>query len=127
MITYCATLVVPASTLAQVSGWLAAHRRAHDARPWQRAATRYVQAVLVLRWYQYQGHTDLGPRWAWNRRRRGLRESSVRAVDDQHLSVQLNEVGLRKRGCDLLESTVEQREQVVIADVSGRDEQQSRR
>ena len=30
--------------------WLAAHHRAHDVRPWQRAATCRVQAVLLLRW-----------------------------------------------------------------------------
>jgi DDE superfamily endonuclease len=52
VITYRATLDVPASTLAQVSRWLAAHRKAHDARPWQRAATPYVQAVMVLRWFK---------------------------------------------------------------------------
>jgi hypothetical protein len=52
VITYRATLDVPASTLAQVSRWLAAHRKAHDRAPWQRAATVYVQAVLVLRWFK---------------------------------------------------------------------------
>jgi len=25
---------------------------AHDARPWQRATTPYVQAVMVLRWFK---------------------------------------------------------------------------
>lgn len=57
MITYRATLDVPAHTLAQVSRWLAAHRTAHDRAPWQRAATPYVQAVLVLRWFKE--HTDM--------------------------------------------------------------------
>ena len=52
MITYRATLDVPLSTVARVSGWLAAHRRAHDVRPWQRAATCWTQAVLVLRWFK---------------------------------------------------------------------------
>ncbi len=52
MITYGATLDVPLSTVARVSGWLQAHRRAHDVRPWQRAATCWVQAVLVLRWFK---------------------------------------------------------------------------
>ena len=52
MITYRATLDVPAGTVALVSRWLAAHRRVHDRRPWQRAATSYVQAVLVLRWFK---------------------------------------------------------------------------
>lgn len=52
MITYRATLDVPAHTVAQVSRWLAAHRKAHDRAPWQRAATPYVQAVLVLRWFK---------------------------------------------------------------------------
>ncbi|MFZ5850934.1 MAG: transposase family protein [Actinomycetota bacterium] len=52
MISYRATLDVPAATVAQVSRWLAAYRRVHDRRPWQRAATPYVQAVLVLRWFK---------------------------------------------------------------------------
>jgi hypothetical protein len=51
VITYRATLDVPASTVALVSRWLLMHRLAHDRRPWQRAATPYVQAVLVLRWF----------------------------------------------------------------------------
>lgn len=50
MITYRATLDVPHEVVARVSGWLQAHRRRVDARPWQRAATCWVQAVLVLRW-----------------------------------------------------------------------------
>lgn len=50
MIAYRATLDVPASTLTTVAGWLATHRRAHDARPKQRAATVHRQAILVLRW-----------------------------------------------------------------------------
>ena len=52
MITYRATLDVPAHTVALVSRWLAAHRKAHDRRPWQRAATPDGQAVLVLRWFK---------------------------------------------------------------------------
>ncbi|MGK2928650.1 MAG: transposase family protein [Acidimicrobiales bacterium] len=52
MITYRATLDVPAGTLRAVTAWLRAHRKAHDARPWQRAATVYVQAVMVLRWFK---------------------------------------------------------------------------
>lgn len=52
MITYRATLDVPAGTVSLVSRWLVAHRRAHDSRPWQRAATPYVQAVMVLRWFK---------------------------------------------------------------------------
>ncbi len=52
MITYRATLDVPASTVRLVSRWLLMHRLAHDCRPWQRAATPYVQAVLVLRWFK---------------------------------------------------------------------------
>lgn len=51
MITYRATLDVPEQTVYRVSLWLAAHRQDHDARPWQRAATPFVQAVLVLRWF----------------------------------------------------------------------------
>lgn len=52
MITYRATLDVPVHTVALVSRWLLAHRKAHDRAPWQRAATPYVQAVLVLRWFK---------------------------------------------------------------------------
>lgn len=52
MITYRATLDVPAETALIVSAWLAAHRKAHDKRPWQRAATPYWQAILVLRWFK---------------------------------------------------------------------------
>jgi hypothetical protein len=52
VITYRATLDVPAATVSVVSRWLAAHRRAHDRRPWQRAATPYTQAVLVVRWFK---------------------------------------------------------------------------
>ncbi len=52
MITYRATLDVPAGTLRAVTAWLRAHRKAHDTRPWQRAATVYVQAVMVLRWFK---------------------------------------------------------------------------
>jgi hypothetical protein len=52
VITYRATLDVPAETVRQVAGWLAAHRKAHDLRPWQRAATPFVQAVMVLRWFR---------------------------------------------------------------------------
>lgn len=52
MITYRASLDVPEQTLVCVSRWLAAHRKAHDVRPWQRAATSFTQAVLVLRWFK---------------------------------------------------------------------------
>ena len=52
MITYRATLDVPAETVRIVSASLLAHRKAHDARPWQRAATPYVQAIMVLRWFK---------------------------------------------------------------------------
>ena len=50
MLSYPATLDVPESIAHTICLWLAAHRRAHDARPWQRAATCRVQAVLLLRW-----------------------------------------------------------------------------
>lgn len=50
MLSYRATLDVPASTVRTISAWLAAHRNAHDIRPGQRAATSWVQAVLALRW-----------------------------------------------------------------------------
>ncbi len=59
MITYRATLDVPSETAACVSRWLAAHRMIHDARPWQRAATPYVQAVLVLRWFRERTDVDV--------------------------------------------------------------------
>jgi len=52
VITYRASLDVPAATVTTVCRWLAAHRRVVDARPWQRAATVYVQAVMVLRWFK---------------------------------------------------------------------------
>lgn len=51
MITYRATLGLPYETLARVSGWLQAHRRRHDIRPWQRAASCWQQAIMVLRWF----------------------------------------------------------------------------
>lgn len=50
MLTYRASLDVPVETVAHVSGWLQAHRRRLDARPWQRTATCWTQAVLMLRW-----------------------------------------------------------------------------
>lgn len=49
-LSYRATLDVPIATVRTVSVWLTAHRRAHDTRPHQRAATTWVQAVVVLRW-----------------------------------------------------------------------------
>jgi hypothetical protein len=52
VITYRATLDVPEQTVYQVSRWLAAHRKVDDLRPWQRAATPFVQAVMVLRWFK---------------------------------------------------------------------------
>ena len=52
MITYRASLDVPAETAHQVARWLAAHRKTHDTRPWQRSATAFVQAVMALRWFK---------------------------------------------------------------------------
>jgi hypothetical protein len=52
VITYRATLDVPEQTVLCVSRWLAAYRKEHDRRPWQRAATPFAQAVLVLRWFK---------------------------------------------------------------------------
>jgi len=52
VITYRATLDVPIHTLRAVTGWLRDHRHRHDTRPWQRAGTVHVQAVLVLRWFK---------------------------------------------------------------------------
>lgn len=51
MLSYRATLDVPIESVARVSRWLQAHRRRVDARRWQRPATCWVQAVLVLRWF----------------------------------------------------------------------------
>ncbi len=59
MIAYRATLDVASETAACVSRWRAAHRRIHDARPWRRAATPYVQAVLVLRWFRKRTDVDV--------------------------------------------------------------------
>lgn len=50
MLTYRATLDVPIGTVATVSRWIQARRRRVDTRAWQRAATCWTQAVLVLRW-----------------------------------------------------------------------------
>lgn len=50
-VSYRATLDVPESTARTLSGWLAAHRKRTDARPWQRAASCWTQTVLVLRWF----------------------------------------------------------------------------
>lgn len=58
MISYRATLDVPSQTLVFVSRQLAAHRKIHDRRPWQRAATPYAQAVLVLRWFKDRADID---------------------------------------------------------------------
>ena len=48
-LSYHATLDVPIATVRTISGWLTAHRRAHDIRPHQRACTTWGQAVVVLR------------------------------------------------------------------------------
>ncbi|MDU0347706.1 transposase family protein [Actinomyces sp. MRS3W] len=50
MLSYRATLDVPDATARTVTRWLADHRRAHDIRPHQRAATCWSQTVMVLRW-----------------------------------------------------------------------------
>lgn len=50
VLSYRATLDVLIDTVARVSGWIQAHRRRVDVRPWQRAATCWTQAVLVMRW-----------------------------------------------------------------------------
>ena len=49
-VSYRAAPDVPIATARTVSGWRTAHRRTHDARPHQRAATTRVQTALVLRW-----------------------------------------------------------------------------
>lgn len=48
-LSYRAAPDVPIATARTVSGWRTAHRRTHDARPHQRAATTRVQTALVLR------------------------------------------------------------------------------
>lgn len=50
MLSYRATLPVPLVVVRRVPAWLQHHRTVHDARPWQRAATCWTQAVLFLRW-----------------------------------------------------------------------------
>jgi hypothetical protein len=50
VLSYRATLDAPIETVARVSRWIQAHRHRVDTRPWQRAATCWTQAVLVLRW-----------------------------------------------------------------------------
>jgi len=52
VITYRASLDVPTETVRVVSSWLLTHRKHHDLRSWQRAATPYVQAIMVLRWFK---------------------------------------------------------------------------
>ena len=42
-----AILDVPEATARTVSRWLAAHRRAHDTRPHQRAATPWAQDMKL--------------------------------------------------------------------------------
>ena len=52
MITYHASLDVPATTQEMVTRWLAAHPRRPGTRPVRRAATARTQALLVLRWFK---------------------------------------------------------------------------
>jgi hypothetical protein len=52
LITYRASLDVPAHTLAVVTRWITAHRARVDRRRWQRAATPRTQAIMVLRWFK---------------------------------------------------------------------------
>ena len=49
----------PLTTVARVSRWLQTHRRRVDTRPWQRAATCWTQAILVLRWLKDGTDIDL--------------------------------------------------------------------
>jgi len=59
VLSYRATLDIPLTTVARVSRWLQAHRRRVDTRPWQRAATCWTQAILVLRWLKDGTDIDL--------------------------------------------------------------------
>ncbi|WP_442914082.1 hypothetical protein [Kribbella sp. NBC_00359] len=52
MITYRATLDVPAETALSLAVWLGEHRRSLGTRKSRRAASCYRQAVLVLRWFR---------------------------------------------------------------------------
>ena len=52
MITYRATLDVPAETALRLAVWLGEHRRSLGTRKGRRAAGCYRQAVLVLRWFR---------------------------------------------------------------------------
>jgi hypothetical protein len=58
MIKYVASLDVPEPVVSTVARLLRAHRLAHDARPWQRAATPRVQAIMVLRWLRDGARID---------------------------------------------------------------------
>jgi hypothetical protein len=50
MLSYRATLDLPTTIVRRISAWLSAHRRRHDRRPWQPAATCWTQAILLCRW-----------------------------------------------------------------------------
>ena len=50
MLSYRATLDLPATIVRRIAAWLSAHRRAHDRRLWQRAATCWTQAIMFCRW-----------------------------------------------------------------------------
>ena len=52
VITYRATLDVPAETALRLAVWLREHRRSLGTRKGRRAAGCYRQAVLVLRWFR---------------------------------------------------------------------------
>ena len=52
MITYRATLDVPAETLRQLTIWLLEHRRRIRTPTGSRAAGPRAQALLVLRWFR---------------------------------------------------------------------------
>jgi hypothetical protein len=52
VITYRATLDVPAETALRLAVWLGEHRRSLGTRTGRRAAGCYRQAVLVLRWFR---------------------------------------------------------------------------
>lgn len=52
MITYRATLDVPAATLLQFTIWLHQHRQALGTRKGMRAANCRTQALMVLRWFR---------------------------------------------------------------------------
>ncbi len=63
MLFYSAAFDVAVSTARTISAWLHAHRKRHDRRPWQRAATCWVQTIMLVRWlYDATSIATIAPR-----------------------------------------------------------------